>query len=387
MQRFIAIIFLTGSLLIGSFVFCQQVTLRLVQLPTGTAKDSVYAAGNFNGWNPSSAAGRFDNKGCMKFTVSKGSLIEFKCTQGSWQRVEVHGDGSSIVNRSFKVDGDTVIDISIAAWSHQFAPRSKPHTASPQVSVWDSSYPIKNLERNRTIRIYLPPDYNTANRRYPVLYMCDGQNVFDEFTSSYGEWKVDETLDSFYKATGKSMIVVAVDHGDKYRLTEYNPYNHERFGKGEGKAFLQFLTHQLKPHIDSSFRTFASPAYTWIAGSSMGGLISQYAAISEPKVFGGAGVFSPAFWTAPPLFDTATTYYSSNPFGVVFLYAGREEGESMEADTRNMAAKIQSASNIRLQLMVDPAGKHNEATWSRWFPVFVAYMFQNLPAASVGSDK
>jgi metallo-beta-lactamase class B len=347
----------------------------------------VYAAGNFNGWNPSSAAGRFDKEGLLQLTVQKGSLIEFKCTQGSWQKVEVTADGSSIANRSFKVAGDTVIDISIAAWSHQFAPRSKPHTASPQVSVWDSSYSIKSLHRNRIIRVYLPPDYHTAKRRYPVLYLCDGQNVFDEFTSSYGEWKVDETLDSFYRATGKSMIVVAVDHGDKYRLTEYNPYNHERFGKGEGKAFLQFLAHQLKPHIDSSFRTFTDPACTWIAGSSMGGLISQYATISEPRVFGGAGVFSPAFWTARPLYDTAATYYSSNPQGAVFLYAGGQESESMEADTRAMAAKIQSASNIRLQLIIDPAGKHNEATWARWFPVFVTYMFQNMSAANAGSNK
>jgi metallo-beta-lactamase class B len=387
MRRILAIIFLTGSLLTGSFVFCQQVTIRLVHLPSGTANDSVYAAGNFNGWNPSSAAGRFDKEGQLQLAVPKGSLIEFKCTQGSWQKVEVTADGNSIANRSFKVAGDTVIDISIAAWSHQFAPRSKPHSASPQVSVWDSSYSIKSLNRNRTIRIYLPPDYHTGKRRYPVLYLCDGQNVFDEFTSSYGEWKVDETLDSFYRATGKSMIVVAVDHGDKYRLTEYNPYSHERFGKGEGKAFLQFLVHQLKPQIDSSFRTFTDPAYTWIAGSSMGGLISQYAAISEPKVFGGAGVFSPAFWTARPLYDTAATYYSSNPHGAVFLYAGGQESESMEADTRAMAAKIQSASNIRLQLIIDPAGKHNEATWARWFPVFVTYMFQNMPAANAGSNK
>lgn len=387
MRYILTIIFFTGSLLSGSFVFCQQVMLRLTQLPAGTTKDSVYVAGNFNGWNPSGEATRFDKEGRLRLTLQKGIMAEFKCTLGSWQRVEVAANGSNIENRSFKVGNDTVIDISIAAWSHQFAQPSKRHTASIQVAVLDSAYPIKTLNRSRMIRIYLPPDYRKTIRRYPVLYLCDGQNVFDEFTSSYGEWKVDETLDSFYRATGKSMIVVAVDHGDKYRLTEYNPFDHDRFGAGEGKAFVQFLTHQLKPHIDSNFRTLSSPPFTWIAGSSMGGVISQYAAISEPKCFGGAGVFSPAFWTARALYDTASVYYGTNPAGAVFLYAGGQESESMESDTRAMALKIESASNVRMQLSIDPAGKHNEATWARWFPAFVNFMLKNMPAVNAGSGK
>jgi predicted alpha/beta superfamily hydrolase len=387
MRNLSVIIFIAGSLLSGSFAFCQQVVLRIVQLPAGTAKDSVFAAGNFNGWNASSPVHRFSSDGTLTINAAKGTLLEFKCTLGRWQQVEVASNGSNIDNRSFKVAGDTVVDINIAGWSHLFSTPTKRHTASAQVSVFDTAYPIKSLNRQRTLRVYLPPDYQQSTRRYPVLYLCDGQNVFDEFTSSYGEWKVDETLDSFYSATGKSMIVVAVDHGNKYRLTEYNPYNHERFGKGEGAAYVQFLARQLKPFVDSAFRTLSAPAYNWVAGSSMGGLISQYAGINASDVFGGAGVFSPAFWTAPAIYDAAATFYHRNPHGAVFLYAGALESESMEADTRNMAAKVAQASNMKWQLVIDPAGKHNEATWARWFPVFVSFMFQHMNMANAAANK
>ncbi len=121
--------------------------------------------------------------------------------------------------------------------------------------------------------------------------MHDGQNVFDDSTSFAGEWGVDETLDSI-SSHGKEIIVVAVDHGGQKRINEYCPYDMEKFGKGEGNQYVDFLVKDLKPFIDKNYRTEKDKQNTFIAGSSMGGLISMYAVLKYPGVFGGAGVFS-----------------------------------------------------------------------------------------------
>ena len=194
-------------------------------------------------------------------------------------------------------------------------------TATPSVSILSCAFEMPQLQRSRRVWLYLPPGYdapgNTA--RYPVLYMHDGQNVFDAATSYVGEWGVDETLDSLAAAGVTAPIVVAVDHGGERRLDEYSPWRNETFRwpgsdpdapaapgpgpGGEGEAYVEFLTTTLKPTIDARFRTLPGRETTGILGSSMGGLISLYAALRHPDVFGRVGVFSPAFWFAPEMYD------------------------------------------------------------------------------------
>jgi predicted alpha/beta superfamily hydrolase len=177
------------------------------------------------------------------------------------------------------------------------------HTVSKNVTVIDTAFFIPQLKRTRRVWIYLPESYNASRlKKYPVLYMHDGQNVFDEATSFAGEWGVDEALDSLTEKT-KECIVVAVDNGGDKRMNEYNPYDHKKFGKGEGDKYVDFLVKTLKPFIDKKYRTLKDRPNTFIAGSSMGGLISLYAVLKYPKIFGGAGVFSPAFWVAPALYN------------------------------------------------------------------------------------
>jgi predicted alpha/beta superfamily hydrolase len=150
------------------------------------------------------------------------------------------------------------------------------------VKIIGSNFFIPQLNRYRRIWIYLPVSYATSGKKYPVLYMHDGQNVFDDSTSFSGEWGVDETLDTLEIKT-KEVIVVAIDNGGDKRMNEYSPYDMDRFGKGEGDLYVDFLVNTLMPYINRNYRTKKYGRNTFVAGSSMGGLISflRYIAISK----------------------------------------------------------------------------------------------------------
>jgi predicted alpha/beta superfamily hydrolase len=334
---------------------------------------NVFLAGNINGWNPADEKYRFSSAGELTLTLDKNQLVEFKLTKGGWNHVETSADGSDIENRVFKATRDTIIIIKIAAWKQDIGSGRK-HTASVNVSVLDSAFYIPQLERYRTIRIYLPPDYNSSNKRYPVLYMADGQNCFDEYTASFGEWKVDETLDRFYDSCKKSMIVVAIDHGEKHRNQEYDPYDFKEIGKGEGEQFASFLVQTLKPFIDKKLRTFSDKHHTSIAGSSMGGIISMWAILCYPQVFGKAGVFSPAFWTARPIFNYAKQQLTKLKGNRIFFYAGGKESETMVPFTKEMHLLLSSGKAVQTELWVDDDAQHNEGAWAKWFPVYVKWL-------------
>ena len=146
------------------------------------------------------------------------------------------------------------------------------------------------------IWLYLPPDYATSTKRYPVIYMQDGQNLFDNKTSFSGEWEVDETLNKLHSEGDYGAIVVGIDNGGNKRLDEYSPWKNSSYGGGEGDAYIDFIVQSLKPYIDTNYRTLSAPEYTCIFGSSLGALIATYAAIKYPGIFGKAGAFSPAYW-------------------------------------------------------------------------------------------
>ena len=148
------------------------------------------------------------------------------------------------------------------------------------------------LGNHRDIHVYLPPSYANSGRHYPVVYMHDGQNLFDHAMSFAGEWGVDETLERIAHE-GVEAIVVGVPNMGAARTNEYSPYRDDRLGGGHGDAYVRFLTDTLKPLVDQQFRTRREPEHTGLAGSSMGGLISLYGFLRRPDVFGFAGVMSP----------------------------------------------------------------------------------------------
>jgi predicted alpha/beta superfamily hydrolase len=248
-------------------------------------------------------------------------------------------------------------------------------TAQPNVHVL-APLPMPGLERTRTIRVYLPPGYERSRRRYPVLYMHDGQNLFDDATSYVGEWGVDETLNELARTHKLELIVVGIDHGGERRVVELNPWESPEHVPGEGAQYLKFVVDVVKPWIDAHYRTRPDRAHTAILGSSLGGLVSHYAIFEYPQVFGAAGIFSPAYWYAPAVFD----YTASHPLPRdvrLYFYAGGQESERMLPDLDAIVATLRRRGFPEAKLRVDiaPQAAHNEAAWRAAFPRAVLWLF------------
>jgi predicted alpha/beta superfamily hydrolase len=249
----------------------------------------------------------------------------------------------------------------------------KRSTASVNVQIIDTAFYIPQLNRNRRVWIYLPKAYSSTQKKYPVLYLQDGQNIFDKATSYIDEWGVDECLDTLIEKGIAASIVVAIDNGSQFRMTEYNPYNNTEFGNGEGDNYVDFLVNTLKPFIDKNYRTLPSKENTIIAGSSMGGLISYYAAIKYPNVFGKAGVFSPSFWIAPQL-QNFTDSLSAKITSKFFFSMGSQEGQKYIDDMQNMAERLGTNSNTMIYSIVAEGENHNEKNWRNQFVDFYKWI-------------
>lgn len=355
-----------------------NVVFKLGKYPLQHIKDSIFIAGNFNDWNPRNKAFSLSPAQQNSFEIAvqlPAGDYEYKCTRGSWKKVESHEEGKEIDNHEFTISSDTTIQINIAAWKDDFAGVARKHTASKQVRIIDTAFQMPQLNRTRRIWVYLPAEYTKTKKRYPVLYMQDGQNLFDAATSAYGEWGVDECLDSLIAAGKQACIVVGIDNGPQ-RLNEYNPYEFQNFGAGEGEQYVAFLVETLKPFIDKKYRTLADKGNTIIAGSSMGALVSYYAMLSQPSVFGKAGIFSPAFWTAPAV-RSLTDSLAANVSSKFFFYMGQKEGDSFIKDMEEVTESLGEKSDAMIYSVVDPTGKHNEKAWRKWFPEFYIWMMAN----------
>ncbi|MBN1484861.1 MAG: alpha/beta hydrolase [Chloroflexia bacterium] len=183
------------------------------------------------------------------------------------------------------------------------------------------------LDNHRDLLVYLPPAYSSGDERYPVLYMHDGQNLFDRASSFAGEWRVDETLQALSQE-GLQAIVVGVPNMGERRVPEYSPFPDPKRGGGDGEAYLSFLVETVKARIDRDFRTLAGAAHTGVMGSSLGGLISLYAFFRHPEVFGLAGVISPALFFAR---EALFAYVAGADFvpGRIYVDVGTREGYNM----------------------------------------------------------
>jgi predicted alpha/beta superfamily hydrolase len=348
--------------------------------PGAKSTDDIYAAGNFNNWNPMSTRHKLavinDSTLSINFLNVPAGVYEFKFTRGNWDKVETTSTGKDITNRVIELKGNETYEFHVEGWKDNFKGSPKKNTASSQVSIADTAFDIPQLNRKRRIWIYLPKNYSTSNKTYPVLYMQDGQNLFNEQTAPYGEWGIDEALDSLQQITGKEMIVVAIDHGGDKRMTEYNPYNNEKFGKGEGKDYVDFLATTLKPYIDKKYRTKKAAVNTSVAGSSMGGLISFYTVMRYPELFGNAGVFSPSFWIAPGLASDIKKSKFNKPHRFYF-YAGSKESTTMVEDMKHVADLLKKNKGAIIKTYVSPEGQHNEQAWRKYFPGFYKWMVRN----------
>ncbi len=252
-----------------------------------------------------------------------------------------------------------------------------PSTALSSVQVLPEPLAMPGLNRLRTLRLYRPPTYDhDALRRYPVIYMHDGQNLFDAATSYAGEWGVDETMDALAREIGFEALVVGIDNGGEKRNSEMAPYDHPQLGKAEGPAYLDFIVKTVKPFIDAGWRTKPEREHTALIGSSLGGLISHAALLNQGETFGRYGLFSPSYWAAPQIFD-ATASATLPAATRIHLYCGGREGGGMASGTRRMhqqLARQLPAQQLSLHI-ADEAG-HNEAAWRAELPSALKALFK-----------
>lgn len=251
------------------------------------------------------------------------------------------------------------------------------------------------LHNRRDIFVYLPPSYPHSQQPYPVLYMHDGQNLFDNALSFAGEWRVDETMERLSRQQLEA-IVVGIPNMGQQRMDEYSPFHHAGLGGGRGDAYLEFIIHTLKPIIDRDFRTRPGKQHTGIMGSSMGGLISLYAFFRFPDSFGFAGVMSPSLWFGGyALLDYVKTAVF-NP-GRLYLDAGtREYGDANHETTHPRTQSRQYYASVRrlkrilvkkgyrpqhdLLHVEEKWAHHNEAAWERRLPAAIRFFLQSPSA-------
>ena len=257
----------------------------------------------------------------------------------------------------------------------------KTSTSTGNVQVLPYQFIMPELDRQRIIRLYLPPSYQDSDKRYPVIYMHDGQNLFDDMTALAGEWGVDESLNQLAAKMGFEVIVIGIDNAAKFRMTELSPWENKRFGEAQGKQYMNFIVEVVKPYIDTNFRTKADRLHTAIMGSSMGGLISHYGVHAYPEVFSKAGIFSPSYWYSQDVF-AFTQFQKVRLDARLYVMYGDNEGNGMIADTHKMQRQLRHQGHPRQNTLFKrvPNGEHNEQLWRAEFTEAVQWLFQQEPA-------
>ncbi len=343
------------------------------------AQDDIYVAGGFNGWSPRDDAGRMvrlgDGRYFLNIENAPLSSLEFTFTRGSWRSQEANADGSAFPVHRIEAGEGPAGSFTVEHWRDDFPAAAT--TASPRVRQMGTFY-SPQMNRYRRVWIYLPKGYQDSNGRYPVLYMHDGQSVFDQAISGNfdsttmgpGEWSVDEAAD----AGGLPLIVVAVENGGSAsRWIEYVPFDTPAKGHGEGRKYLEFIVDTIKPYVDAHYRTNPGRDATYIAGSSLGGLISFYAGLYHPDVFGKIGALSPSLWYARDVrsdIGAATVRAGVRPR--YYFYAGQKEldgARSGPSDT-DVLQVIEEMRSLGwgVEFSVNPDGIHRVKYWREEMP-------------------
>lgn len=242
---------------------------------------------------------------------------------------------------------------------------------------------ITPFDCERTLHIYLPNDYETTDKRYPVFYMYDGHNLFDDNDATYGKsWGIRDYFDK----EELDIIVVGMEcnHEGNYRLWEYSPYDFvdPTYGevKGFGKIYMQWVVEELKPYIDAKYRTLADREHTAIGGSSMGGLMSLYTMKHHSDVFSKGACVSPyQIHVHRDLMEEETLTEEDSRIYISWgAYENRPKNIFAKVTRQNLLVANQfSANGATLYLNEVLKGNHSEAAWEKEVPTIVKFLFKN----------
>ena len=249
----------------------------------------------------------------------------------------------------------------------------------------------RTFRNTRFLRVWLPPGYDhdeNSGRRYPVLYLNDGQNLFEPSTSFTGvEWGVDETADRLIREKViPPMIIVGIDNAGNDRFREYMPHRslQPMMLRVQGQRYPNFLMKEVMPFIARNYRVASGPESTGLGGSSLGALISLYTASVRPGMIGRLLLESPSLWASNRQMIRESREIKSWPERI-FLATGTAEAgradrdRSMVDDVRELAAIFGRAGlgANRLRLFIDEGANHHESAWARRFPDALSFLFES----------
>jgi predicted alpha/beta superfamily hydrolase len=239
-----------------------------------------------------------------------------------------------------------------------------------------------HLPDDRTVRVFVPSGYESEpDRRYPVFYMHDGQNLFDpEAAFKKGEhWRVGETATALIDArTIEPLIIVGIDNTGPRRIDEYTPTHDRRRGGGEADAYGRFIVEELKPFIDATYRTLPDARQTGIGGSSLGGLVSLYLALKHPDVFSRAAVMSPSVWWDRRAILRNVRDARPKPRLRLWVDIGTREGRHHVDNARLLKAGLINAGwreDDDLHYEEVPGGTHGESDWAARLDRVLAWLY------------
>lgn len=341
---------------------------------------SVYITGNFNNWDPRDVNFQLqlieDNKYFIEIADQiLPENIEYKFTRGGWENGEIDRHGNVNPNRKTEKSLQEINDI-VDRWRINWGPFKKEF--SPLVEIISEKFFIPQLNKTRKIWALLPYNYHSTNETYPVLYLQDAQNLFNE-GSAFGNWEIDQKMSILAEYGRGNVIIIAIENGSEDRIKEYVLDHNSITENAEGKKYIRFLADTLKPYVDSVYRTKPEREFTGIGGSSLGALISIYSGFLYPEVYSKLMIFSPSLWVNPE--NNFPVMNFKNPYEIkVYLYAGEKESEKMTERIALFEKTMkgwETSNSVQLEIKtsLNPEGKHQEFYWSQEFPRAMEWLF------------
>lgn len=341
------------------------------------ADEAVYITGNDNllgNWQPEvvSLDEVVKSKWVKNFSFPRGKKLEFKFTRGSWIKEALNDDGTIPSNYSFIVWSDTTISLKINLWSDQIERKIEGQITG--FVEYHRNFSGSGIKA-RDIVVWLPPEYSSeSDRRYPVLYMHDGQNIVDPSTSSFQvDWQIDEAADSLIKQKLIEPLIIVGIYNTPQRNNEYSEND-------TGYAYMNFIVDSLKPFIDRNYRTKPDRQNTANGGGSLGGLISFILAWQYSEIFSKAFCFSPAFKIDRYNFvDNVLSYSGKKKEINLFICNGDDEldtrlqtgvDEMLNALTKNGYKERTDFYYVKAK-----NSQHGERDWSKNIPRALIYLF------------
>ena len=357
----------------GVFAQTAQVTLKVIAQQKIPKTDSLVIMGNqpaFGNWfdfSKGKMTKENDSTWVLTSCFAVNTSIEFQVTHGSYYKNALYTSGKFQAPKvPFVLKKDTTLIIHPSNWNDLFS------RSITGVVKYYHNFEDHDLRYTRDVKVWLPPSYfKSPNKRYPVLYAHDGQNVFSLNSVYSGEWRMDETADSLMRA-GKieEFIIVAIDN-TKDRWVEYS-------GTPEGMNYINFIVDNLKPFIDTHFRTKADRANTAAIGSSMGGLISFYMVWLHPEVFSKAACLSSGFaYDDGHILDKVASSSKKIPGTKLYLDCGDRDIDKVFLPDNNQMDSILTRRHPEVKLLykVFKGDAHNEYFWAKRLDIPLIYLF------------